>query len=382
MKRKAPTMLSNGETNVSREFRLGWWRFCVVLLLMPFSLFVNVARCADLPDFEGDAELLNLVAVQNRANYEALMTWRGRLRIKEFNSKPGRPDRRYENTVDFAFDRGLEAKRWNWSCDKFKMISEGTEQDGPNVGFQSGMLKDGAYYQLRPVQSTSQVSRRTVTINAAEEFSFSPHSTDFDPMYYLTDHGELLWQRFDTLYKRSLQGKAKGWRVSRSGVVVSLDKTVDVPEYGIVVNKYQVDLAKGANLISFESSDPSVTESHTLDYEEVEGVWVPKHLDYLNKNSNSGKVYRREAAWEESVVNDASDESLFSLASLGALNGDLVRDSRANLKYVIGATDDIGDGESVSKTIFNWTWFLIIINLVIVFLLLFLVWRHRTANAN
>ena len=62
----------------------------------------------------GDPELFRLVGAGNRANFERLVTWKGRMSVEEVVKYPetGR-EHRSSSAVSFAYDRRRNAVRWN-----------------------------------------------------------------------------------------------------------------------------------------------------------------------------------------------------------------------------------------------------------------------------
>lgn len=304
------------------------------VVLLNLALAVGQAAAAD--GFQGDVELLKLAAVQNQISVESIQTWRGTVTISEVRTEASGEERRYESTVDFAWDRGLNAKRWRWNCHDFRTVRAGVETPS-EVGLMSGMLKDGAFYRLGPIPNSSR-ERRVVVIHGENRFSFGPESVDFDPLYCFTSMGEPLHQRFEGLYKLAKAGGAQTWTASRQGTLVSFVSHAEMPNGGRVLNHYDVDLGQGANVVAYNSSDPFGTLNYKYSFAEVAGCWVPVSYEYQHDSTERSTTYHRLARWTENVVNEPTDEKLFSLESLGVRDGDRIKDSRSGTQYTLGGT--------------------------------------------
>jgi len=308
-------------------------------ILLRLGLTVGQAAAAE--GFQGDVELLKLAAVQNQISVESIQTWRGTVAVSEVRTEASGEERRYESTVDFAWDRTLNAKRWRWNCHDFRTIRAGVETPS-EVGLMSGMLKEGAFYRLGPIPNSSP-ERRVVVIHGENRFSFGPESVDFDPLYCFTSMGEPLQQRFEGLYKLAKAGGAQTWTASRQGNRVSFVSHAEMSNGGKVVNHYVVDLGQGANVVAYNSSDPFGTLNYSYTFAEVAGCWVPVHYEYQHNSTERSTTYHRLARWTENIVNEPTDEKLFSIESLGVRDGDRVKDSRSGTQYTLGGPQRAAD---------------------------------------
>jgi len=309
---------------------------CSAILILTIAALYSTKRAA-ADEFQGDVELLKLAAVQTRVNVESLQTWRGTLDVDESRTEANGEERRYQSSVDFAWDRTLDAKRWRWNCHKFLIVKDGVETPS-EVGLMSGMLKDNAFYRLGPIPNSSH-ERKVVVIHGENKFSFGPESVDFDPLYCFTSLGEPLHERFEGLYKLAKAGGATSWTATRKGDLISFVSNLVMPNGGKVYNQYDVDLSKGANVVNYDSSDPYGTLSYKYDFANVSNSWVPISYEYTHNSSEHSTKYHRIARWTQNVVNEPTDESLFSIESLGIGNGDRVKDSRSGTQYIIGGED-------------------------------------------
>lgn len=340
----------------------------------------------DAASFQGDVELLKLAGVQNRVNVESLQTWRGTVEISEVRIEATGEERRYESTVDFAWDRNLDARRWRWNCHRFVTVADGVETPA-EVGLMSGMLKDNAFYRLGPIPNSSK-DRKVVVIHGENKFSFGPESVDFDPLYCFTSLGEPLADRFEGLYRLAQAGGATTWTASRQADIATFVSNAEMSNGGKVMNRYDVDLSQGANVIAYDSADPFGTLNYKYTFINVAGCWVPDRFEYHHVSTERNTTYRRTAEWTEHVVNEPSDASVFSLESLGVGDGDRVKDSRSGTQYIIGGEAAAADAARerqgpIERRPFNW---LIAGNLMglgvaIIVLIVKVLWRRRPTPA-
>src|SRR5690606_35348572 len=178
-----------------------------------------------------------------------------------------------------------------------------------------------------------------VVIHGEKNISFGPGSVDFDPMYCFTDYGEPLHERFSKLYEIISEGNGNAWSIDRVGHTVILTSESGRPDVGKVVSSYTIYLSKGANVVAYKGSDKNTESSLTYDFKLISNSWLPIKYVYESSRTRERTHFRGEARWLENHVNLPPDESLFSLAALGALEGDRVKDSRSGTQYTIGGRE-------------------------------------------
>ncbi len=303
---------------------------CEVVLLCAFA--ARVARA----EFRGDIGLLLEIATIHRANRERILTWRGKVLVTdEFKEESGNGQQQRSHVL-FAHDRLQQARRWMWIWDEFSRTKEGTTER-KDMGFFGGMVLDGAYFRLGPTMGSD--SYHNIVIEPAGSCGFSPLSDEFDAMSFFAPESETLDARFEGLHAQAEALKEKAndgiisWVIGRDGDVVTVESDLAVPNFGHSLNRYRVDLARGANLRSYEHSNPEVEEAWRFEFTEQEGISVPKEVSIANVNKELKDTMTRKLDWVESSLNKASDDQEFALEQIGAAPGDRVHDTRSGAEY-------------------------------------------------
>jgi hypothetical protein len=282
----------------------------VIVILCAFS---QISACilsqARADEFTGDPLLLKLIATQNEQNVRAIDCWQGTVEIIERRSqlKEGIKTASRRD-VHFAWNRQMQA--WRWSNEWLEFSATQGKKELPNEWDRDGgMIKENAYYRLSPyLQSTR--NRKTFVIFPIENYSRGYESPEFDPMYYFSDHGEPAYKRFGGLYSLVKIGGARSWTVGRVGDMVTVSSTTQNDDgTGVILNLYEVDMSKGANIVRCFNSNSSLSVEVITDYEKNLGLWVPVHGVYERIVRDGTDRSRREMKWKASQVNHAMEKT-------------------------------------------------------------------------
>jgi hypothetical protein len=293
---------------------------------------------------EGNVELLRRVAEGHKANREKVLSWRGTVTLTSESDfaggggPPGMEGYRARDEGLFVYEARTQATRWNSKRAESTVTREGKQEvpEGPQGYFSSGLMKDGVCYEVGPLSwdREGNLRRRAMTITAG---SWRGMGTLLNPMYYLGEGGQDLDELLMSYVRKAGSDDVAG-TVSRTGDIVTLEVRT-----GGDVRRYQFDLAKGCNLVNFLTASGSTTQNRTLEYEEVEGVFLPRRVaeGYVWKQAEGAEsVSRREVEFVNEAVNVPVDPSEFELGKLGLEPGDWVRDERTKASYAYGIEGD------------------------------------------
>lgn len=292
--------------------------FLSSLFLQNCELLLDRAR-AD--GFQGDPLLLKQVAEKNEQNVLAIRCWQGTVDAVEKRQNKDGSKVQWRRQVEFAFDRQTVAwlRRNKWLEFSRTQGDKQLPSEPLNVG--GGMVKENTYYQLSPHLPLNE-KRKTFVIRPIEQY---PRGLcdEFTPMeFFAADIVELAHKRFGGLYGSATIGGAKTWTVSRVGDIVKVSTT------GEILNHYEVDLSKGANVVRTFHSDKTLSTEITTEYEAKEGLWLPT-LRVHQRESHDGKESSRyEYKLKTTAVNHAMEVLAISIESLGAVAGDKIVDRR------------------------------------------------------
>ena len=269
-----------------------------------------------------------MVATTHKANKERIRTWRGRVVISDTRSGPEETGMRMKSEVYFSYSQADRATRYNRKCVDWTEIVKGSEKQRFDEYFVNGLRKGEDFYRLGPITPKSHKGNYGAGLYPLGEEKVGPAGDDFDPMYWFTDHGESLDQRFHLLFEGATQGKDLGkGSIKRDGDTIVLQFTAGL------LNRYVVNLSQGGNMLKYEGKVGASEETWTYQYEKFGEVWVPKKITYHTRNEN--EEYTRNLEWVENVVNEPLRQDQFSLPTLGLRRGDVIRDARTGTRLTV-----------------------------------------------
>jgi len=219
-------------------------------------------------------------------------------------------------------------------------MSRGRPQNGqPPSGATS--TKNGATYFRTGLpsangESNSQISVWLAPGNPAVRGGITRDK--FDPLYFYRHRDEEIAERFLFFHKLAKTEDLTTVFVERQGSLVILEL-----RHPGLLNRYEADLNCGGNLVRyFADEDTSVnagTEEHRYEYEQVEGVWVPKLITESMATPKRGSKTSRVTRFSNKKANAPASSEAFSLQAVGAEPGELVLDNRAGVTYQYGAPE-------------------------------------------
>lgn len=284
--------------------------------LLSCELVLNQAK-AD--GFQGDPLLLKLVADQNEPNVLAIRCWQGT--VEEIAKRQSNDGKKIQSRrqLEFALDRPMDEWLWKSTWLEFSATQGGKRLSSEPLNPDGGMIKESAFYVLSPQVPSSK--RKHFIIRPIEEY-YRGHDV-FSPMeFFAADTSGLAYKRFDSLYRSAIIGGAKTWTVIREENIVKVFTT------GEILNYYEVDLSKGANVVKFSGSDKSRTTDIVTEYEEKDGLWLPTLRVHKQASHDGTESFRVEYKLKTTGVNHSMDETTISIESLGAVAGDKIVDRR------------------------------------------------------
>ena len=311
-----------------------------LLRLLVFSSALSALSHLARAEVLGDIDVLPLVAERERANRDALRTWRGKCVLRHLAFGDEGHKETVRHTVEFVLDRttpGGHSLRWRMRIEggTARNIRDMVERPQP-PRFHHGLLRGDFLVEIFPYRvedgrpSGVAVRHRS---DAADGGVLLPNPR-FDPMTY-TDKVE--FHIGDDA--RSMIERAPGLRgdrriVRREGDVVVIESRPRAAPPGVNVGtrRYAIDLSKGASLLSCHSVDSRGMEQlWEYDFEKVKDVWMVKRASYKQSMPIDGQLVVsrwRIAEFSETVVNELIDPKKFTWAALGVPKGCRVTDER------------------------------------------------------
>lgn len=122
----------------------------------------------------------------------------------------------------------------------------------------------------------------------------------------------------------------------REGSVVTVVDTLVKNGSLVLSNERVFDLDRAANLIRFEYEGVCIdrAESRECDYQQVDGIWIPKKTESTIEANGQGIVIHKKTKWRELSFNKDIAKEL-SATTLGACRGDQAYDYKTDTLYRI-----------------------------------------------
>ena len=318
---------------------------------------LSPAGLAEAPGLRGDAEILRLAAVEQQANREKLRTWSAGVGI-ETEIRSGNDILHSASAiVEFVYDQA-QGTYWTWAG-KAKPSADG-EPVSPGEGATGLTLaKEGVTY-YRPAVPSAELPRGEMVAvhpspgNPSERPGIN--RGNFDPMYFYRFGDEDIAERFLWYHgfakTTELDHDSFERSVERNGSLVTLEI-----RYPSGLNRYVVDLDRGGNLVTYFADEHSKvvvgTEEHTYEYEQVEGVWVPKLITLVAMSEDGPTRKTTVSRWLKNEVNGAIAPDKFTVEAVRIRPGELVQDTRTKAMYVYGSPESPQRAQSSRVA---WAW--------------------------
>ena len=278
----------------------------------------------------GDRGLLEKIISLHENNLKAMTTWRGRA---IWHRRSDGPLKDFLGRVvlhtEFAYDRPEEALRWQRTPVSRFILREGEANElRDDFGVIACLVRDGRFYEYRPLGSRSRdSSRMLITLGAA--LGRPPKGGHyFDPLHYLlTDGDTKICERLTAILRRAdnPKGYKWTWTVRKQGDLVTISCVFGAKRG--METRCVFDLSKGGMLREYGQTGPSLLITGRYDFEHKNGVWVPKRYEYTNIGTGEHPYeFSEEVTWMENRVNEPLEADDFTLERLGLQVGDDVQD--------------------------------------------------------
>jgi hypothetical protein len=293
-------------------------------------------------ELRGDPQLLLQVADAHQANREQIRTWRGRAHVEDQLSWPKHdpPLIRRAARVVFVLDQQRQRGRSNFATYE-SFDCRGPERTPGMLPVENFLAKDNVFYgySYDPKFESELASplTRLAQIRPSSERELSALGYDFCPTYFLTAAGCDVAEIFRAYHQCAKEGKRFfPATVSRKGDIVVLEVRGNEalnPVSRQLVNRYTVDLGRGANPVGYEGgTDLSHWVSWKYEQEKMAGVWVPKKV--VVECATPQVTMTRSIEWTENILNEPIGEEEFTLRELGIREGDEINDQRSGVRFV------------------------------------------------
>ena len=316
--------------------------FSIILTFIVFISVVSLTSQTCLAIVHGNTELLKIVALKHKSNFESILTWKGEAFEERTSTQGDTYNYMLKSKFTLAYDQLHNAVRWNMVPQEHHAEKNGVRFKPSMSRYNSGMITDQASYTYRCSGTGAKGNEiyRVIIAGPERGVKEAAHS-GLDPRYFYNDAGTIdIYSRLMFLYEQANNPKLTERHVKQEGnhVIMTLEKKTN--EGGIRTERYVFDLSAGGNVVEFYNSGPNYENHRKYEYEEKSGVWVLKSYKKWNTTYHKGNKEplksTRTITWNNSVVNVPFEEDEFTLAKMGVRIGDDIQDERLGVMYKYG----------------------------------------------
>lgn len=305
--------------------------FAVLIII----ILLTLQPCHAL--IKGDMELLKIIALKHKSNFESILTWKGEAFEERTSTRGDWYEYMIKNKCTFAYDQLRDAVRWNKEPQECRRVQHGEQQldfIGEDNNYNSTMFKDGTYFKYSGFGQPNDKNKVFHNLVIGEtEMAKGSEGHCLDPRYFLSYPGGItIYSRLMLLYNHANDKTEVGRSVKREGDLVTLQYSPDETR----TSREVYDLSARGNMVEYYSKTPTVEITKNYTYEKKSGVWILKSfvITTINHRKN-GEIQKwtRMVNWTNSVVNVPFEEDEFTLEKLGVKHGDHISDHRVNKGY-------------------------------------------------
>jgi len=286
---------------------------------------------------QGDLELLKTVALEHKANFESILTWKGDA-FEERTSRKG--DNYYyllKNKCTFAYDQLQQAVRWNRDPQESRFLVDGKLQRSLYANYNAIMIKARTSYDYKVGGLNEERNVIDQLVISEPERLKNMGNHGLDPRYFFFNHGLPVYDMLMHLYNNANNPELMKTYVKReeNRVIVTTEGLTKGQD---IIEKWTFNLSTGGNLVEYYNKGPRAENTREYEYEEKSGVWVLKSYKSMNVTHHEDGDLRsiRLITWSNSVVNVPFDQDEFTLDKLGVRRGALVSDHKRGMGYIYG----------------------------------------------
>jgi hypothetical protein len=296
------------------------------------SAFLLSAIAIAQEQVKAPKEVVSDVIVKHRANRGRIRSWTGTVQVLDVRQEADGSGARWRSEATFIHRTEPYAVRWKWVQ---LPVQEGEKTLSTFAG-ENGIEQGGQQFQLILDQFPGTLEPIRSTRKSAPADMRGPLRTSFRPMDWLGYRGRSIadyLEAFIPILDQIDQFPAHGIVIAQEGDVVTF--SIDGPD---LLNAYEIDLAKGANPISYRAErriggQVVIGELWQWKYEQKGETWLPvevhlKHESWTveanGQRSTAPKTTQRTIRWTQSDVNQPIGDNEFTLDKIGIRPGELV----------------------------------------------------------
>jgi len=203
-------------------------------IILNFAVLIIVVHLTSplcLAIIKGDKELLKIVALKHKANFESILTWKSEAFEERTSTQGDSYNYMLKSKFTLAYDQLQNAVRWNMEPQEHHAEKNGVRFKPSLSRYNSGMITDQASYTYRCSGTDAKGNEvyRVIIAGPERGVKEAAHS-GLDPRYFYNDAGIIhIYSRLMFLYEHANNPKLTERYVKREGnhVIMTLEKKTD-----------------------------------------------------------------------------------------------------------------------------------------------------------
>ncbi len=352
----------------------------IIFFFLIFNYNLSIGQSLQkLPESEY-ITFLNKAASLIKANYEKIDTWQGEFNIKEENyyygeqcqsfdinsNDPAAHSKAIERSITLSQEFAIDVKNNKLYCSKsmpkYKFKALDLNKD---------ILLDRLYSPITSIVTSDEylsfmpnlsygyggkkVNEKRVGKKAfrwpLERAKNEQWGDVRDPRKYFSEGNKMIWEELESLSNYLAnppsdipEGKDPKISIMREGTKIYIkalfyrsetckgcDPNIDIVNINMIL-----DSSARYNLIHREvlSRKNEVLQTMDIVYENTDGVFVPKTIDYITfRSSDLKKSFNSKISFVKSILNVPINKEMFTYKKLGLKNGEIFVDKIARKEY-------------------------------------------------
>jgi hypothetical protein len=348
----------------------------VCLRVNSFPLPLVLAILAPAPSYaqlSGDPELLRLVAVENRANRESILTWRCEAHFVTRhveNSPRLKADLTQHCHGEFMYDRRTNRFMFVRTRTLEKGLRDGKPVDDSRPLTWGTIVTEDEVFVALPYHGRDKDEPLKPFLKIDEPSKHQRSSItgpDLDPFAYLEVQDFDVYKRLMAFHATATEPWPGSRTVRREGNRIALEMKTNG------IGRYVFDLDQGANPTEVLAEGQGIKTHSVREFAKVDGIWVPRSDTSTYQNGQQGRSVEVTVNFTKHVLNKPLPADAFAPERLGIRKGDLVRDARTRVEYRFEGTPGLG----LAGLLKTWKPLVVLGCLVLALIVCLIGWRWR-----
>lgn len=293
-------------------------------------------------EIKGDIELLKTLALMNKANQDAIMTWKGRVSFITTLTSSDLDIIGMEShyNIEYAYDISKNTSMYYATQTLKRGKRGGKEFYEDDYVYHAGIrLPEGIYTRgpWRAHDDDGSSMQPNLIFKQNDDHKQSDFSVQFNAYRYFNIHGMNAYNRLMFYYDVANNNPNKDITITNENNVVTIVIQSSLKSGTNATSKYVFDLNKGGCPLLIEVIMPNESEYRAeCSFQKYDTIWVPVSAQVYAKTYKNGEmvsITELKLNWLEQELNKYIHADTFDAKTIGTKKGDKVIDRRTNVEY-------------------------------------------------